>query len=51
MKPEWKPAPKGWSDKKICRHCWHYKVENCRQKDCICDGQRGYFTIQQIPQI
>ena len=51
MKAEWKPAPKGRNDKKICRHCRYYRVENCGGKNCSQDGVKGYFTIQQFPVI
>jgi hypothetical protein len=53
MKAEWKAAPKGWNDKKICRHCWYFRaeVENCGGKNCSQNGVKGYFTIQQIPKI
>ena len=53
-KTEYKSRPKGWSEKKTCRHCWYYRTENCGGKNCFREKDsnlHGYFTIQEYPKV
>jgi len=43
-----KPAPKKWSAKKVCQHCWYYRfIDECSEADC--GQQEYYFTYQEFP--
>jgi hypothetical protein len=41
-----------WTDN--CRHCLLYRSEECHKAPCTDvereDGQRGYYSIQQMPE-